>query len=202
MKIENFLKIINSITARNFLINTTGNIELENEYFIYKILPLSKEKIGFVFKTPKKEESIIKSFITQFTSKYFEPNPSRYDGRYGGVKWEDKSEKEKEFAYHHHRNNMYSKKALLEQIKENAIKNKTKNIFSKYGFYETNYGIGLYVLFGLNNEVAVKKMKNYLDEKEIPYTNEFSDAKWVFRFVININKDIHRKLLNEFNKIN
>ena len=198
METKNFIKIVNAITGRQFIINADV-IELQNEYYIYKILPISKREVGFKFVTPKKEETLIKSFITQFTNKYFEPAPIAYSGRYGS-NWAGMTEKDKEFAYLHHRSNMYSKKDLLNQIKENANKKETEYVFSKYGFYHTHYGIGLFVLFGLNNKTAVVKMTSFLDRKEIPYSNEFSDARWVYRFVININKDVHKNLLNIFNK--
>jgi len=203
MKTENFIKIINSITGRDFKVKQgIEEIGLESEYYIYRVLPVSKRTVGFIFKTPKKEETLIKTFITQFTSKYFEPDPASYDGSYyGSTSWDNMSEEDKEFAYLHHRSNMFNKKQLLEQVKENAITSETEYVFSRYGFYATNYGVGLFVLFGLNNRTAVSKMKNYLDDLHLPYHNEFSDARWVFRFVLNISKEIHIKLLNEFNKI-
>jgi hypothetical protein len=41
-------------------------------------------------------------------------------------------------------------------------------------------------------------MKEYLTDAAIPYTNEYSDARWVYRFKLNISKDIHLSILNQF----
>ena len=49
------------------------------------------------------------------------------------------------------------------------------------GFYNTSYGIGVEVLFG-SREETIQKITNYLNENGIAYTNEFSEARWVYRF--------------------
>ena len=205
MKKHNFIKLIQSITKRDFQIDSLDtDIAIEGEYFIYKVLPVSKRKIGFLFKTPKNEENLIRSFITQFCKKYREPNPANYTGNYCGTytpssAWENMSEEKKEFCYCHHSNTMYSEKVLLEQIKENLNDSSIEETLCKYGFYETNYGIGIFVLFSGRYEIAaIEKMAAYLKSKNIPFTNEYSNAMWVYRFVLNINKDIHTTLLNSF----
>ena len=87
----------------------------------------------------------------------------------------------------------------MEQIKENLNDSSIEETLCKYGFYETNYGIGIFVLFSGKYELnAIEKMAAYLRAKNIPFHNEFSYARWVYRFVININKDIHAALLNSF----
>ena len=60
------------------------------------------------------------------------------------------------------------------------------------GFYTTSYGIGVEVIFG-NRKETISKIELFLDSKDIEYTNEFSEARWVYRFKIskaesNINK--------------
>jgi hypothetical protein len=200
MKTENFLHLINSITNRDFMINTKDiDVVLEKEYTIYRILPITEVTIKFYFKTPKKEESIIKAFITQYSSKYLEPNPSNYTGIYPGSKdWNNMNEKEREFAYYHHRSNMFSKNNLIQQIEENINTSKVDSVLSRYGFYETHYGIGLFVIFNRESPIAVNKMRVFLKAENIPYSNEFSDAQWVYRFVINISKNLHKELLDKF----
>ena len=42
-------------------------------------------------------------------------------------------------------------------------------------------------------------LKNYLDSLKISFKNEFSEAGWVYRFVINKDVKIHNNLLNNFN---
>lgn len=205
MKIENFTKLIQSITKRDFIIDSKNiDIVLESEYFIYKILPVSKRKIGFTFKTPKNDENLIKSFISQYCKKYKEPDPSIYTGSYCGQysegnDWQKMTDEKKEFCYYHHSSRMFSDKQLLEQIKENLNDSSIEETLCRYGFYETNYGIGIFILFSGKYELsAIEKMAVYLKSKSIPFTNEYSDARWVFRFVLNINKDIHKEILNSF----
>jgi hypothetical protein len=42
----------------------------------------------------------------------------------------------------------------------------------------------------------------YLKTKNIPFRNEYSNAMWVFRFVINVSKEIHKSILSDFNTNN
>lgn len=202
MKTKSFIELVSVITGRKLNINTDAeSLELDSEYIIYKVLPTTGYRTSFKFKTPKKEETILKSFITQFTSKYLEPNPKYYDGKYpGSTAWKDMTEKEREFCYLHHRSNMFSKNHLKEQIMENMKSKEVDNAFSRYGFYETHYGIGLFVIYNRYSGEAVSKMKQFLKSEDIPYTNEFSDARWVFRFVLNIDKNIHRNIIEKFNQ--
>lgn len=201
MKTHNFIKLIQSITNRDFQIDSKDeDIIPEKEYFIYKILPLSKRRVGFMYKTPKNEENLIRSFMNQFCKKYREPDPSNYDGTYyGSTSWENMTEQNREFCYMHHSSNMYSDERLLEQIKENLNNSSIEETLCRYGFYETNYGIGIFVLFSGRYELnAIEKMAAYLKAKNIPFHNEYSNARWVFRFVLNISKEIHASLLNSF----
>lgn len=203
MNTQNFTKLINEITGREFFIDTNSeNLETETEYFIYKILPIRQRKVGFYWSTPKTNDKFLRSFITAFTSKYKEPNPEAFNETYGGVKysWNEKSELEKEQMYMSHFSNMFSKSKLLEQIENNFNKDSISETLCKYGFYTTEYGIGIFCYFNTDGVVnSIAKMTNYLKSKSIPFKNEFSDAKWVFRFVLNLDKTKHELLLNSFN---
>jgi hypothetical protein len=201
MKTQNFMELIQAITKRDFQIATKdAEINMESEYRIYRILPVSGRDVNFYFKTPKNEENLVRSFINQYCKKYREPNPAKYDGSYyGSTSWENMTEKEREFCYYHHASNMFSEKTLLEQIKENLNDPSIEETLCQYGFYETNYGIGIFVLFSGKYELnAIEKMAMYLKSKNIPFSNEYSNARWVFRFILNISKDIHREILNSF----
>jgi hypothetical protein len=205
MQTENFIKLINSITKKDFLINTTDlHIIPEKKYYIYIITPLKKYKIGFEFKAPKNVENLIKSFISTYCNKFREPNPANYNGKYSNdplYKWEFFTAEKKEYCYFNHSSNMYNKNQLLEQIKENLNDSNIENILCKYGFYNTIYGVGIFVLFGGKYEInAINKFSDYLKNINIPFKNEYSNAKWVYRFVINIDKDIHAGILNNFYK--
>ena len=199
MKTQNFEKLIQSITGRDFIINTNDqNIELNTEYSIYKILPISKRKIHFKWITPKNEEKILKSFITAFSTKYFEPNPAQYTGRYS-TKWEEMTKEHREFAYCHHKGLMYRKEDLLNQIQMNFENETIYESLIKYGFYSTEYGIGIFVVFASQYVTsAIKAMHDYLTKNNIPFSNEFSDAKWVYRFKLNISKEKHNQILTSF----
>lgn len=202
MKTLNFQKLIQAITKREFIIDTNdNNLEVQKEYYIYKVLPLSNRKIGFKWVAPKNEENFLRSFINTFTSKYFEPNPEAYNITYGGLKylWDNKTEREKEFAYLNHKSNMYSKNELLQQIEFNCNDKNIETTLLKYGFYSTNYGIGIFCYWQTNSVLnTIEKMSNFLKSKNIPFKNEFSDAKWVLRFKINLTKENHEQILKSF----
>jgi hypothetical protein len=206
MNTQKFNLLINSITGRTLIIDTIDTeLKPEKEYFIYKYLPLTNSKIGFIWKTPKVQDKFLKTFITNFCNKYKEPNPRAYDWHaksYGEkAKWENKTDIEKEQAHRHHSGNMYSKKSLMEQLETNFNLPETETAILKYGFYATEYGIGIFVLFAGSRElVAVKEMKKYLNANNIIYKNEFSEARWVLRFKINLTKEIHNKILNQVSK--
>jgi hypothetical protein len=197
-----FESLIQGITKREFYINTTDKeLEAGKKYSIFKILPISQRKVWFDWTTPKKEDNFLRSFITTFTTKYKEPNPKAYSGMYRSRRWEDMNDKEKEFAYMHHKSNMYSKKDLLQQVEDNFKSSDITNILCRYGFYPTNYGIGIFCFYATNAVMeAIIKMKKHLQDKSIPYTNGFSDAKWVLRFKLNLSKEAHKNIIAEFNK--
>ena len=79
MLTQNFQNLIQLVTGRDFIIDTTDNeIFFEKQYEIIRVLPASKRAVGFSWKTPKSDEKMLRSFITAFTSKYREPNPANY----------------------------------------------------------------------------------------------------------------------------
>lgn len=59
--------------------------------------------------------------------------------------------------------------------------------------YATSYGIGFFVLFGSVHE-SVKELKDILDQAGIIYTNEFSEARYVYRFKISKSENNVKKL--------
>lgn len=60
--------------------------------------------------------------------------------------------------------------------------------------YPTTYGIGVWVFFNFNAKECIEQVKSVLDSMNIEYTNEFSDARFVYRFKIS-KKEINRKKL-------
>jgi hypothetical protein len=63
------------------------------------------------------------------------------------------------------------------------------------------YGIGWFCF--LSSQSAFTKTNkiliNYLTEKNIEFKNEFSQAGWVYRFVINKDINTHNELLTNLN---
>ncbi len=68
---------------------------------------------------------------------------------------------------------------------------------SKGIMYSTNYGIGVWFIFMPLQwiETTSKAIIARLKELNISYTNEFSDARWVFRFVFDGNYIDHNKII-------
>jgi len=203
MNTNNFQNLIQLVTGRDFSIITTDiDLTPETEYRIYRRLPIKGGVAGFTWKTPKTDEKMLRSFITAFSSKYREPNPASYNYTYGGkvYTWNEKTEEEREFCYCHHATHMYSKDMLLKQIEDNFSKESIANGLIKYGFYPTEYGVGIFC-FWMTAAVntAIVAMATHLKTLSIPFTNEFSDAKWVYRFKLGISKDIHTNILQQFN---
>lgn len=201
MKTDNFQNLIRLITGRDFSVKTQDTeLQFEKEYSIYRVLPFTKRTVSFIWKTPKSDEKMLRSFITSFTSKYKEPNPVNYTtcSPYFSPSWNEMTAEKQEFAYHHHSSNMYSKENLLKQVEDNFSKDGISTGLMKYGFYNTEYGIGIFCFWmtaGVNS--AINAMKSHLTKLSIPYANEFSDARWVFRFKIGLSKENHLSIINQ-----
>jgi len=127
--------------------------------------------ISYDFKTGKTEDSFLKSFVNQHITKYEMKRFTLKDG------------------------------ALVKPTKSEVIeKLKNSNRVSKFYFYTTLYGIGFFcfIMTQKTFNLAQKSMANYLESKNVKYETEFSEAGWVYRFVINQNVKIHNELLNDF----
>lgn len=210
MKTENFTQLIRAITGRDFEIHrritwpdsvpAQGEIETETVYAIVRTLPLTERVCAFDWKTPKSEDKLLRSFITAFTSKYREPDPETYRATpYGGRAWASKTPKERESAYGHHSAHMLSKEKLLAQVVERFNCSTIETAINRWGFYETEYGIGIFCFMGgqyvLN---AINRMREFLISKGVSASEEFSDARWVYRFRIEATLDLHIGLLRQF----
>jgi hypothetical protein len=185
MESQIFEKLVSEITGENislWLSDTpnekyrsykkfTGIIQPETKYGI--IFNYSKTSfIEFDFKTTKNPETFIKSFINNYVARKVKTNND-----YGFF---EKTTKEKEF--------------------ERLAKNCNERV-THAGFYTTLYGIGCFALFYSQKtlEKLTQPLRYYLDSKNISYTNEYSEAGWVYRFVINKDVKIHNDLLTNFN---
>jgi hypothetical protein len=203
MQTANFQNLIRLVTGRDFIIKTNdAELNFETEYTIYRILPVTQRPISFMWKTPKADEKILRSFITAFTSKYREPNPANYKtcSPYFSPSWHEMTVEKQEFAYYHHASNMYSKDSLLKQVEDNFAKDGVSTGLIKYGFYNTEYGIGIFCFWMTEGvKSAINIMEAHLQKLSIPFTNEFSEAKWVYRFKIGLTKESHLSIINKLN---
>lgn len=200
MNTNNFQLLIQKITGRPFVI-TTSDSEIVNgkEYIVSLKLPLTGRNVGFKWKAATTDEKLLRSFITAFCTKYREPNPANYTTcpPYFSPSWDEKTELEREYAYSHHASNMYSKEQLMKQVEDSFNSPDMQTTLIKYGFYSTEYGIGIFC-FWMTKSVqgAIENLQRHLTALSIPFKNEYSDARWVFRFKLGLNKEQHTAMLN------
>jgi len=204
MKTEQFQGLIRLVTGRDLTIKTSDTeLEFEKEYYVFRKLPITGKTVSFYWKTPKADEKMLRSFITAFTTKYREPNPRNYSATHYFTQrietWDEMSDEKREYCYNHHGSNMYSKESLLELVQANFNNPEITAGLIRYGFYPTEYGVGIFVFFETEYvKKAVQAMFEYLKTKSIPFANEYSDARWVFRFKLNLSKPVHERLLLGF----
>ena len=209
MKTENFQKLIHAATARPLTIHGAGEeIPLDTVIRIHRPYGRNGAETchSFDWKTPKKEDSILRSFLTAFFSKYREPDPEKYDRNcpcYGDTwikyaeKWENPETHWNCALWGHHASNMIHKDKLKKQVEGNFTN--FDSGLARLGFYETNYGIGLFTVYGgAWVRQALEDMGQHLAAREIPFRNELSEAGWVTRFVIGLDKPQHSAILGSF----
>lgn len=60
---------------------------------------------------------------------------------------------------------------------------------SQLSIYPTTYGIGIWIFYNFKAEENITYVENILKEKGIEYYNEYSDARYVYRFKISKKKE-------------
>ena len=126
--------------------------------------------IMFDFKTGK-IDNLLKSFLIKFTSRFTEYR--LVDGFYKTVSIKDE---------------------IMAKIIEHNQDRVDKGLF-----YTTLYGIGFWaILSSKKDHVIAENLHTYLKSKNIDYSNEYSDAGWVYRFKINKSIELHNELLTKF----
>jgi hypothetical protein len=211
MKTKQFQELIQHVTGRPLTFSEYEEIPLDQIICVYRpyklgVNVLPSTVLSFEWKTPKKEDSLLRSFITAFCSKYKEPDPDTYDRNcscYGDTwikheeKWNNPETHWNCSLWNHHTSHMVSKDKLKKQIIENFSKFNAAT--ARLGFYETHYGIGIFTIYGgAWVDSCLNSMSQHLKACNIPYRNELSDAGWVTRFVINLTKEIHGEILKDF----
>lgn len=76
-------------------------------------------------------------------------------------------------------NGLYGK--FAEKVQALLRKNDIKD---NLVIYPTTYGIGVWCIFNWGAEKDIKLVTDILNRNQIEYTNEYSDAFWVYRFKI------------------
>jgi hypothetical protein len=207
MKTQQFEKLIQAITGRPLTIEISlEEIPLESKITISRPWKTGKRAFAFEWKTPQKEDSLLRSFITAFCSKYLEPDPETYSrncSAYGDrwmehdEEWNNPETRWNCSLWNHHRGHQTSKEKLKAQVIANFANFDSGT--ARLGFYVTNYGIGIFTIYGgawVQDSLA--KMADYLNRKGIPYRNELSKAEWVTRFIVGLDKPSHANILSGF----
>ena len=209
MKTSQLQELIQAATGRPLTIHGAGEeIPLDTKLQIGRPYGArgKAETLAFEWRTPKKEDSILRSFITAFCSKYKEPDPATYARNcscYGDTwmgyeqPWNDPATHWNCALWGHHASHMLSKDKLRAQVVANF--SRFDSSMARLGFYETNYGIGLFTVYGgAWITQALSDMAQHLDSKAIPFSNELSEAGWVTRFVIGLDKPQHAAILGAY----
>lgn len=92
---------------------------------------------------------------------------------------------------------------IMNKINYETVYRNLTNVFAKLckktSFYPTTYGFGIEVIWGMKDyEDEIEMINKKLENMGIEYRNEFSEAGWVYRYVISKNKSN----LDKINKIN
>jgi len=68
--------------------------------------------------------------------------------------------------------------------------------------YPTTYGIGVFVLFNFQNQIETAKteIEMLLNDNNITYSNEFSEAGWVYRYKISKSAENVKRIEDFLNK--
>lgn len=207
MKKIQFQELIQAVTGRPLTVSTSlDEIPLDSKIAIHRPWKEEQTRLSFDWKTPKKEDSLLRSFITAFCSNYLEPDPKTYSRNcscYGDTwkrheeSWENPKTHWSCAPWLHHRTHQASKESLKSQVIANFANFDAGT--ARLGFYETNYGIGIFTIYGGEwVEKSLDDMKRHLNFHAIPFRNELSDAGWVTRFVIGIDKPTHSTILGTF----
>ena len=82
-----------------------------------------------------------------------------------------------------------------EKTRERILRANSDRVY-KEQFYTTLYGIGCWIIFaGKHNDEHLKQVHRQLSDMGITYSNEYSDAMWVYRFVIGKDVVTHNRIL-------
>ena len=178
METTELINFINDFTEKNVKIYKPENTKKYAAYHLYNGEIQPGQKYGvyfdnilqFDFITGKNEDNFFKCFVNQYINKYQSKQMIFENG---------------ELIYP-------TKKQCIEKLKNSERVKKSM-------LYTTLYGIGIFCFFMSEKTLRIydKTVSDFLKNKNIDFNNEFSEAGWVYRFVIKKDIEIHNKLLKE-----
>lgn len=152
----------------------TSDFEEIEEGTIYGISFSTGGSVEFDFKTGKMD-NLLKSFLIKFASR--QKAYRLVNGYYQTISTRDE---------------------VMEKIKES---NKDRVYMGL--FYTTLYGIGMWAIFSTRKDMVKNAdLSRFLTDRKVPFSNEWSDAGWVYRFKIGKDIELNNKLLTEFKESN
>jgi hypothetical protein len=94
---------------------------------------------------------------------------------------------------------MFSKEQLLNQVQARFECPEIETALNQWGFYETEYGIGIFCYWETQFvRNAIARMRAYLSGLNVPAREEYSDARWVYRFRMEVSREFHTATLQRF----
>lgn len=66
---------------------------------------------------------------------------------------------------------------------------KERGYSGRFLVYPTTYGIGVWLFYNFHAEENIADVKSLMDERGIEYYNEYSDARWVYRFKVSKKRE-------------
>jgi len=71
---------------------------------------------------------------------------------------------------------------------------KERGLTNKFCVYPTTYGIGVWLFYNFNAEKHIEQVEQIMKDRNIEYSNEYSDARWVFRFKVSKKRENIKKI--------
>jgi hypothetical protein len=66
---------------------------------------------------------------------------------------------------------------------------KERGYTSRFLVYPTTYGIGVWLFYNFNADKHIAQVEEIMKERGIEYYNEYSDARWVYRFKVSKKRE-------------
>lgn len=64
-----------------------------------------------------------------------------------------------------------------------------RGLTNKFCVYPTTYGIGVWLFYNFNADKHIAQVEEIMKERNIEYYNEYSNARWVYRFKVSKKRE-------------